>query len=366
MIWFMAPHLPSMSGGLRVIDNYVNILNQSGLPARVWLGRPSPHSDASAASVVATTMQLSPGDVLVMPEVGGQKWQFLTGDHPVVMLCQGTDFVYANTDFTAGLPGPYPGWPNAKAVVGVSDTIIDFLRAACDPSLPIYQVPVQIDTDRFRPRPKERWLALMPRRRREDLLAVVQLIRASGELPDWQFRLIDGMTADQVGENLGRSAIFLYGAEREGVGLPGAEALASEAFVVGFTGHGAKEYLHPEFSTVIPESDVVLMAREAIAAARQFESDPIAFGRRTAAGRQYILDHYSLDAVRAALVSTFSELTRAGSPAVLTASASIDHYERYGPKPGLPWAAYRGARRWARRAVDAGRRLSPLRRGGAG
>ena len=81
----------------------------------------------------------------------------------------------------------------------------------------------------------------MPRRRREDLLAGVQLMRRSGQLDGWTFELIDGVDARGVADVLGRSAIFLFGAEREGVGLPGAEALAAGAFVVGFTGHGAKE-----------------------------------------------------------------------------------------------------------------------------
>ena len=51
-----------------------------------------------------------------------------------------------------------------------------FLGAACDPNLPLHHVPVEIDVARFKPLAKERLISLMPRRRREDLLAGVQLM----------------------------------------------------------------------------------------------------------------------------------------------------------------------------------------------
>ena len=38
-----------------------------------------------APTVTALQVSLNKGDVLVMPEVGGEKWQFLTKDLPVVM-----------------------------------------------------------------------------------------------------------------------------------------------------------------------------------------------------------------------------------------------------------------------------------------
>ncbi len=351
MITFMAPDLPTFSGGLKVIDAYVRTLNAHGLPAQVWHGtQRASYPDATAPTTYGLSLTLDPGDVLVMPETGGQKWQFLTHDAPVVMVCQGTDFVFANTDFTAGLSGPYPGWPNATAVVGVSDSIVDFLRAACDPGLPIHHVPVEIDVSLFRPLTKQKRIALMPRRRREDLLAAVQLIRAAGLLDEWELEIIDGMTAPQVAAALGRSAIFLFGAEREGVGLPGAEAMAAGAYVVGFTGHGAREYLLPHVSTVIPESDVIAMRDETIRVARLFTEDRAAYDRATAAGRDLIIARYSHDVMAKALVAAFTEITAPGSPSVLTKAVTVEHYQRYGPRPGKGWELYVRARSFAGQA----------------
>ncbi len=186
------------------------------------------------------------------------------------MLCQGMDFVFASSDFLTDEPGAYPGWPQATAALAVSDAIHTFLERACHPGFPLHDVPVQIE-DWFRPAHKEKRIALMPRRRREDLLGAVQLVRRSGRLGDWEIVLIDGMTQQQVADELGRAAIFLFGAEREGVGLPGAEAMAAGCYVVGFTGDGAKEYMLPEHASVIADSDVVDMCDRTLEAMRWFE-----------------------------------------------------------------------------------------------
>ncbi len=138
----------------------------------------------------------------------------------------------------------------------------------------------------------------MPRRRREDLLGAVQLVRRSGRLDGWEIVLIDGMTQQQVAEELGRAAIFLFGAEREGVGLPGAEAMASGCYVVGFTGDGAKEYMLPEHSSVIADSDVVGMCDRTLEAMEWFDQDRATFDARARAGREWVRSRHSAELVR--------------------------------------------------------------------
>jgi glycosyltransferase involved in cell wall biosynthesis len=206
--------------------------------------------------------------------------------------------------------------------------------------------------ERFRPLPKHRQLALMPRRRREDLLGAVQLIRRSGRLDGWEFVLIDGMTQAEVAEALGEAAIFLFGAEREGFGLPGAEAMAAGCYVVGFTGDGAKEYMLPDCCSVVPDSDVVAMADLTLAAMEQFDHDRQTLQGRVDIGRDRVLSRHSSVRVRAALAEVFGELTREASPALMTKAATLPHYQAHGPRYGQLGAAYRGARHTARRLAD--------------
>ena len=169
---------------MKVIHRYVEHLCALGYDARVWHGTDGfAYDSLGSTAPIDTGLQLDfqPGDVLVMPETGGSKWSFLSPGHPVVMLCQGIDFVFANSGFETDEPGAYPGWPQATAAIGVSDAIATFLDRACHPGFPLYNVPVQVE-DWFQPQAKRRRIALMPRRRREDLLGAVQLVRRSGRL----------------------------------------------------------------------------------------------------------------------------------------------------------------------------------------
>lgn len=354
MIRFMAPDLPSPSGGIKVIYRYVEHLRALGHDARVWHGTPGFAYDSWGSSApvdTGTELAFDAGDVLVMPETGGSQWSFLSEGHPVVMLCQGIDFVFSSSDFLVDELGSYPGWPQATAAITVSDAIHTFLERACDDGFPLHNVPVQIE-DWFQPGPKERRIALMPRRRREDLLGAVQLLRRSGRLGDWQIVLIDGMTQQQVADELGRAAIFLFGAEREGVGLPGAEAMASGCYVVGFTGDGAKEYMLPEHSSVIADSDVVGMCDRTLEAVEWFEHDRALFDERAERGRTWVRSRHSGDLVRERLGAAFADITAPGSPSLLTEATTLQHYQSHAPA-GDPYNRARVAvRRLGRRVLD--------------
>ena len=354
MIRFMAPDLPHPSGGIKVIYNYVQHLVDLGYDARVWHGTPGFRYDEWESSAPVDTgrhLPFAAGDVLVIPETGGSKWSFLAGESPVVVLCQGMDFVFSASDFLRDEPGAYPGWPNAVATVAVSEAIATFLEHACPPGFPVHRVPVEIE-DRFRPLAKERRIALMPRRRREDLIGAVQLMRRSGRMDGWEFVLIDGMTQAQVAEELGRAAIFLFGAEREGFGLPGAEAMAAGCYVVGFTGDGAKEYMTPDCCSVVPDSDVVGMAEMALEAMREFDHDRGALQGRIDLGRTRVLARHGDERVRERLAAVFGDLTAPDSPALLPRPAQLPHYMAFGPKGGRWGSVYVATRRMARRGAD--------------
>lgn len=341
----MAPDLASPSGGIKVIYNFVAHLCALGYDARVWHGTPgfAYANWASDAPVdTGTELDFGPGDVLVIPETGGGKWSHLSQGNPVVMLCQGMDFVFADADFTHDVVGDYPGWPDARAVIGISDAIVTFLEHACTPGFPIHSVPVEVEAW-FEPLPKQREITLMPRRRREDLLGAVQLMRRQG-LNGWRIVPIDGMTQQEVAQAMGRSAIFLFGAEREGIGLPGAEAMAAGCYVIGFTGDGAKEYLTPDCAGVVLDSDVVGMCQQALEAMAIFDSDPQALAIKADLGRERILKGHSSDAVRTALATAFEQITAHDSPAVIQRSVRLKHYQAFGNRPGWHWAAYRKAR----------------------
>ncbi len=206
--------------------------------------------------------------------------------------------------------------------------------------------------DWFQPAQKEKRIALMPRRRREDLLGAVQLVRRSGRLGDWEIVLIDGMTQQQVAEELGRAAIFLFGAEREGVGLPGAEAMASGCYVVGFTGDGAKEYMLPGHSSVIADSDVVDMCDRTLEAMDWFDSSRDLFDERARRGREWVRSRHSAELVRERLGAAFAAITAPGSPSVLHQAVTLPHYQSHAPASDAYNRVRIAARSAGRRMLD--------------
>ncbi len=332
----MTPDLPAMSGGLRVIYGLVEHLNELGFHACVWHGTPGHRyeSFSSRAPVVTgRSVHLAEGDVVVMPEVGGAKWADLNPEVPTVMLVQGVDFLFADAGFTTPTQHPYPGWPQAAAAITVSETIAEFLAGVLPEGFPLFRVPLEIDTQLYRPGVKEPRIAFMPRRRREDLLSVVHLLHRRGAFArEWDLLPIDNMSVEQVAEAMGRAAIFLNAGEREGFGLPGAEALAAGCHVIGFSGHGGREYMLPEFSEIIPESDVVAMAASVEKAMAEFSQQPSAYAERSAAGRAFIIDRFGRESQATALRAAFGALTAPDSPVLVMRPTEALHFQSRAPQ----------------------------------
>ena len=148
--------------------------------------------------------------------------------------------------------------------------------------------------------------------------------------------LIDGMTQQQVADELGRAAIFLFGAEREGVGLPGAEAMASGCFVVGFTGDGAKEYMLPDHSSVIADSDVVDMCDRTLEAMYWFDHGPRPV-RPTDRPRPHVGPRTarSRTGARATARQSSPAITAPGSPSLMPAAVTLPHYQAHASSTDL-------------------------------
>ena len=92
------------------------------------------------------------------------------------------------------------------------------------------------------------------------------------------------------------------------IGLPPAEAMASGAYVVGFTGLAGREYFDPRYCAPVAEADLLAFALAAEQALRRYDEDP---AELTAAGRAaagQILGRYHDDGLRADLVAFYDSL----------------------------------------------------------
>ncbi|OIH83329.1 hypothetical protein BLJ79_14605 [Arthrobacter sp. UCD-GKA] len=96
-----------------------------------------------------------------------------------------------------------------------------------------------------------------------------------------------------MGDILRRSSIFMSLSDRDGFGLPPAEAMATGCFVVGYAGGGGNEFFDAAYSRQV--SDTTGMVREMLAAMNLSDREREEYGSKAAAR---IRNHYTQDGLR--------------------------------------------------------------------
>ena len=252
-VYYLAPHWDGPSGGIRVIYRHVDVLNELGIPAYVMHSRRGfacSWFEHETPIVTGRDAALSPDDVLVVPEWYGPGLSRMRRDGPrLVVFNQRAYDTYDFVEFDGSNPeAPYANLPQLAAVLTVSQDNADFLSYAF-PSLRVATARNVVDSDVFHPRgspsSRRRQIAVVPTRRANELHELQHILRARGILDEWTLLRITGQTERRTAQLMRESPIFLSLSEREGFGMPPAEAMASGCYVVGYTGLAGREYLPP-------------------------------------------------------------------------------------------------------------------------
>jgi glycosyltransferase involved in cell wall biosynthesis len=140
-------------------------------------------------------------------------------------------------------------------IVGISEDNLRYLRL-CFPDERIDAIRLSIDTELFQPKTKAKVIAYMPRKRLKELNQILHLLENRNSLEGWELLPIIGVSEIEVARRLGRAAIFLALNEREGIAVPGLEALASGCVVVGFHGGSGQEYMTPDVAVPIADGEI--------------------------------------------------------------------------------------------------------------
>lgn len=301
---------PLPSGGLRVVYAMVEALNSRGSEAAVWHASSDFRAtwfDHQAPVVTGAHRRLDVGDVLVMPEIGGARYEHLTNGARVVVLNQAHFYTIAGQ--SPDDESPYPGWPNCVGVLAVSRAAADFVDALVGDRLPVARSTVLVDDVFFLDSPKKRLITAVSGRRADDLASLQHLIARSAELPaGWRFQIVGGLSKRDFAAVLSETAIFVSSADHDGFSLPGAEALAAGCNVVGFHGDGAREYMLPDFATVVADPDLVALRDAVVEAAREFDDARALFLRRRAEGRDFVRERYAKLVFESRTVEAFESL----------------------------------------------------------
>jgi Glycosyl transferases group 1 len=299
-VYYLVPHLPQPTGGVKVMYQHVDLLNEMGIAAAV-LHEPDGFRAGWFANQTriesATSIRLRANDILVIPECYSPGFGLLPEQVRKYVFNQAA---YHTFDLVDG--DPYAGVPNLLGLLTVSRDSADLLRFTF-PGLAVFGTRPIINNKIFHrgPQPLRR-LAFLPDRRTAERHQLRGMLRARGV--DWELAPISGMTEAEVARTMRESAIFLSFSEREGFGLPPAEAMASGCFVIGYDGGGGREFFDPAYSA--PVSDQLGFARAVVEAVQRPLDELSALGAKAS---EHVLGTYTLDGLRSDLAAAFGSIT---------------------------------------------------------
>jgi hypothetical protein len=307
-VYYLAPCENKPSGGIRVIYRHVDLLAELGIPAAVVHAEPGFRCnwfENSTRVVAPADVVLGADDILVVPEFYGPGMAGLPPGVRVLVFNQGAYHTFDHIDRATTPPGaPYSGIAGLLGVLTVSDDSERLLSYAF-PGVPILRARPVVDESVFHPGPEPtaRRMAYMESRRGAERELLLHLLRARGL--DWELAPISGMPEAEVARLLRETPVFLSFSDRDGFGLPPAEAMASACYVIGFDGGGGGEFLTPDVSS--PVTTVLAFAEAVEAAAEQPLSELRVRGMRASAR---ILERYSAAGLADDLRAVYGPLVR--------------------------------------------------------
>lgn len=317
-VFYLAPDWDVPSGGIRMMYRHVDMLNAAGIPAFVLHERPGFsctwfEHDTPVRAV--PQVLLTSRDILVVPELYGPTMDTIPSRLRTVVFNQNAYLTFDGVSQAASRVGaPYRKLAGLEGILAVSFDNVEYLRFAF-PDLRVERVRCGIDAEVFHPGKDlpGRRIGVMPRKRARDLGQVLHLLGAHGSLEGWEVVSIENRSERETAELMRSCALFLSFSEREGFGLPPAEAMACGCYVTGFTGLAGREFFQPEFSAPVDEGDVLAFARSVDRLLREYESTPLPLRQAGLAASTFVLDMYSLERQRRDLIRFFAELLARGS-----------------------------------------------------
>lgn len=290
VIYYLVPYSARAHGGVRVVYRHVALLNALGIRAAVLQTGHADRPEWFASDVPLVPIgQLSfhSEDLLVVPEFYGASLSRLNPDIRTLVFNQGGYITFNFVDLDDTPRGaPYTQIERLEGIMTVSQDSAELLRLS-HPDIQIDIARPVIDADLFHPTsaPKERTVAFVTSRRPEELNQIRHILRARGNA--WRMRALEGLTEQQMAAALQQSAVFLSLSDRDGFGLPPAEAMASGAYVVGYTGGGGSEFFDPAYcSPVTSTAEAVRALEDAFATSMEQLQDA---GERAS---RAVLGHY--------------------------------------------------------------------------
>ena len=249
---------------------------------------------------------LAASDVLVMPEYLGASLAQANIEVPMAIFNQNVHGTFWGYGLGENAGRTVYTRPNVLGAIVVSEHNRRYLEYAF-PSLDVQRVVNGVDSALFHPNdsPREKRVAFMPRKKREHLEQVINILQSRGAFAGWELTPIDGMDEAGVAGLLRRSFVFLSTCYEEGFGLPPVEAGMAGCLVVGYTGSAADEYFEEGLCERVDQDDILGFAQAVEQTLAWVDSDEEAALARGRAFSELLSERYSLERERETVLSAW-------------------------------------------------------------
>jgi glycosyltransferase involved in cell wall biosynthesis len=292
-----------------VIYRFVDILNSAGISAAVV------HRDRRFRCTWfenettirgAKDVRFEGGDLLIIPEWYRRLIPLLAIGVPHLILNQNAYETFSGVLYEEGKDAGVMS-ADTVGIVSISEDNLRYLKL-CFPDKRIDSIRLSIDTDLFQPRAKRKVIALMPRKRLNELNQILHLLAQRNSLEGgWELLPIIHVSEREVAERLGHAAIFLALNAREGIAVPGLEALASGCVVVGFHGGSGEEYMTPDVAVPIADGEIASLVLALETEMERWVKKDQAQLEMTHRGVELVNAKYTRERERADVIRVFGE-----------------------------------------------------------
>ena len=340
-IYFICPNNKFASGGVKQIFKQVEILNKNGFCAFVvlksqikynWFSADVPiiYNAGLFASIKLnlkerTFLQKLPylfkikyqqlfrnnidnQGILVFPEIFTKKMSLLFPTMKKVIYNQNCFYTFDNYSIKDSILNNEYLNANNIATIVVSENSKKYLEYSF-PSLKLFKLRNGIDKKLFFYNiNKKKQIAYMPRKLKEDIIQVINILNSRQNINDWQFIAIENKTENEVAQIMQESAIFLSFNYQEGFGLPPAEAMACGCIIIGYTGLGGEEYFNNNFSYPIYNRNIIDFTTKIEEVVSLYNINKNLFLSKGLKGSKYILNEYSKENEIKDILTTWNEI----------------------------------------------------------
>ena len=252
------------SGGMRQIYRHIDVLNEIGYEATVvhvnrgfrvnWF-------DNNTKICSHDDLVLDKDDVVVLSEFSEHYPKFEGIEKcKKIIYAQGTHLAYQG--FGGNLNDIKRIYDNeVDAIICVSKYAKDKFEFFF-PDMPVHRIRYSFDRPPFfHSFEKQKQICYMPRKRKDDIDKIFNLLHMRNYLDEWDLIPIENMSEEQVADVMRQSAIFMSFGYREGFHMPPAEAMVCGCVAIGYHGYSCQDIFRKEFAYPIEDGDVLTYAK---------------------------------------------------------------------------------------------------------